>query len=108
MQGQAHDQRIGKGVGDIVEIEDGRHLGLAADAVHALGDIEHQIPAPAVQERLHQLSGVADALGLVAQFPQGRFDGDDGVVAIEFGGFEFGKPLGQVLRPQVVGQSNFH
>ena len=48
VQSQREDQRIGERIGDVVDVEDRRHLRLAGrPAVKTLGDVEHQIPAVA-------------------------------------------------------------
>ncbi len=108
VQRQAHDQGIRKGIGDSIEVEQRRHLRLAADAVHALGDVEDQVPAPARHEGLCEPAAVADAFGPVPQRPEGRRDGDDRIVAVEFRRLFFGKPLRQVFRAKVVRQSDRH
>ena len=106
MQGQAEHERVGEGVGDPVQVEQGRHLGLAADAVHPLGDVEHQVPAAAGDQGRGQLAAVADPLGLVAEFSQGSFDGVDGRLLVELGGLLLGIALGQVGGTQVIGQAD--
>jgi hypothetical protein len=68
--------------------------------VHAFGDIEHQVPAPAGNQCGSQLAAVADAFGAVSQGPDGRFDSGDGVVAVELGRLFFRKTFGQVLRSE--------
>ena len=104
----ASHQRVGKRVGDLVEVEHGRHLGLAGQAVQPLGDIEDQVPAVAGGQPLDQLPPVADAIGLVAERFQGGLDALDGGGLVEFGRFLFAIAGGQVIGPQVVGQANTH
>ena len=108
MQGQREHQRIGERVGDVVHVEDRRHLGLAGHAVQPLGDVEHQVPAVALGQPLDQPLGVADPVGPIAQFQQGRLDGLDRLRPIELGGFFLGVALGQVVVAQVVGQADVH
>ena len=102
VQGQRKDQRVGKRVGDVVDVEDRRHLGLAGQSVEPFGDVEHQVPAVALGQPLDQPPGVADPVGLVAQFLQGPFDALDGHGAIEFGGLFLGVSFGQVVVAEVV------
>ena len=73
VQGQRKHQRVGKRVGNVIYVEDRRHLGLAGQAVEPFGDVEHQVPAVALGQPLDQPPGVADPVGLVAKFLQGRF-----------------------------------
>ena len=108
VQRQGQHQGVGKRVGDLVQVEDGGHLGLAGDAVQPLGDVEHQVPAVAGGQPLDQLPPVADAVGLVAQRFQGGLDGLDGGRLVEFRRFLFAIAGGQVIGPQVVGQTDMH
>ena len=108
MQGQAHHQRIGKGVGDRVKIQQGGHLGLAPDAVQAFGDVENQIPAVAGGQPCDQLARIADAFGFMARLAQSVLKGVDGVLAVELGGLILAVPLGKVGGPQVVCHSDQH
>ena len=77
VQGERHDQRVGEGVRDAVGVEQRRHLGLAADAAQALGDVEDEIPAVAAGQPLRQPPDVADAIGRVAEAPDRRLDAVD-------------------------------
>ncbi len=108
VQGQRHDQGVGKGVGDLVQVEDGGHLGLAGQAVQPLGDVEDQVPAVAGGQALDQLPPVADGVGLVAEGFQGGLEGRDGGRLVEFRRFLFAIAGGQVIGPQVVGQTDMH
>ena len=109
VQRQGQHQGIGKRVGNLVEVEDGRHLGLAGQAVQPLGDVEHQVPAVAGGQPLDQLPPVADAVGLVAQACRGPPRWPSMVSGlVEFGRFLFAVAFGQVVGPQVVGQADVH
>ena len=77
VEGEGQDQGVGEGVRDVVGIEEGRHLGLAAEALQPLGDVEDEIPPVSGDETLGQCPDVADPLRLVAQFSQGPLDRGD-------------------------------
>ena len=69
VQGERHDERIGEGVGDLVEIEDRRHLRLAPGAAKPLGDVEDEVPPVSPGEPLDEPPGVADPIGRVPEPP---------------------------------------
>jgi hypothetical protein len=51
---------------------------------------------------------MTDAVWLVSQNLQRVSDGVDGVIAVEFRGLLGRVPHGEILRPQIVRQSNPH
>ena len=69
VQGERHDERIGEGVRDVVEVENRRHLRLAPGAAKPLGDVEHEIPPVPCGEPLDEPPGASDPIGLVAEPP---------------------------------------
>ena len=108
MEGQAHDQGVRKGVGNLVQVKKDRHLGFPPDAVQAFGNVEHQVPAPAGNQGGGKLFGMADPLGDMPLGTEGLFDRGHGVLAVEFGGLQFRVALGQVFRAQVIGQADLY
>ena len=108
VQADGQHEGIGERVGDLVEVQNGRHLGLAGRSVQALGDVEHQVPAVAGRQAVDQLPPAADAVGLMADFSQGRVDGIDRGHPVELGGFLCRIARGQIVSTQVVGQADAH
>ncbi len=108
VQGQGQHQGIAEGVGDAVHVQQGGHLGLAPDARQPLGDVEDQVPAVARHQPRGQRPGMADAVRLVAQAPQGALELLDGGEAVELGRLLLAVAHGQVVVPQVVGQADPH
>ena len=108
VQGQGADERIGEGVGNPVHLQQGRHLGLAAAAVQALGDVEHEVPPFAAGELPGQSQAVADALGGVSERLQGPLDGGNRRRRVELGHLFLGETLGEIIVSEVVDQSYNH
>jgi hypothetical protein len=108
VQGERHHQRIGEGIGDVVGIEQRRHLGLAADALEALGDIEDEVPALAGDEPRRQLAHGADTLGGEAEPADRGVEGIDGLDAVELRRRLGAVARGQVMVAQIVGQADAH
>src|SRR5262249_31931505 len=108
VQAQGHAQRIGKGAGDAVDIEQSGHLGLAGRAIQSLADVEDKVPAIAGGQSLDQLAEVADTVRFMAELPQRPLDGVDGVGTVELGGVLLAVAGRQVLLAQVIRQTDLH
>ena len=48
MKGERKNERIGKGVRDVIDIKDGWHLGFPAKPLHAFGNVKDYVPSVAV------------------------------------------------------------
>ena len=98
MQAEREHERIGEGVRDPVGVEQRRHLRLARDAVQALGDVEHEIPALARQQPRHQRGQLADPDRRVAELRKRARRWPSIVSApVELGRLFLAEALGQVV-----------
>src|SRR5262249_11379842 len=97
-----------KGAGDAVDIEQSGHLGLAGWPVQSLADVEDKVPAIAGGQSLDQLTGMADAVGFMAELPQRSLDGVDGVGTVELGCLLLAVASRQVLLTQVIRKTDLH
>ena len=106
VQGQCADQRVRKNVRDLVRIQQCRHLGLAAPAVHPFADVEYQVPAVPRNESSCQLLQVTDTVDLVTQRRQCVGNVVDGVGAIEFRRIQFAVARFQPGVAKIVGEAD--
>jgi hypothetical protein len=106
VQRQGAYERIGKDVRDGVSVQQCRHLRLAADAMHAFTDVEHEIPAFAGHEPARELSQVTDAYGLESECRKGVCDTVDRIDAVELRRLEFAVAFRQPVVPQIVGHAD--
>ena len=108
VQGERKHQRIGKGVGDLPGVQEGRDLRLAAETPKPLGDIEDEIPAVARDEAPGQRPDVADPVRLVTERLQGILDRGDRPRMVELRRLFLRVAFGDVIIPEVVCDADLH
>ena len=87
VKAQGQHPRIRKRAGDAVGLEQGRNLRLARDAVHALGDIEDEVPPVPLGEPFDQGAHIADAINVMAVRTDRARQAVYRVFLVEFGRF---------------------
>jgi hypothetical protein len=106
VEGYREHDRVREGVGYLPCIKQCRHESFAAHAVHALAEVEHEVPRPPFGEGGDEAAEVADTVRRIPFLADGLLDRVDGLVTVELGGFLLRESLGEVFRAQVVCQSH--